>query len=185
MHKLILLALVSLIACGCSTQSDSDSNSSVQRYQLESDAREALNMLYRTTPGAKALGASARGILVFPNIVKGGFVFGGQFGEGVLFKDGVSSGYYNSVSASFGLQAGLQKFGYAMFFMNESDLRYLDSSEGWEIGVGPSVTVLDQGLAASLSSTTARKGVYAFFFEQRGLMAGLGLQGTKISKINP
>jgi lipid-binding SYLF domain-containing protein len=83
------------------------------------------------------------------------------------------------------LQAGLQKFGYAMFFMTESDLAYLNKSEGWEVGVGPSITILDEGLANSFTTTTARSGVFAFFFDQTGLMAGLGLQGTKITKIEP
>ncbi|MBN8550296.1 MAG: lipid-binding SYLF domain-containing protein [Deltaproteobacteria bacterium] len=179
MRKLLLALCLSILACGCSSQT----SPSAQRAQLETDSRAALDALYSSSAGARALGATAKGILVFPSIVKGGFMVGGQFGEGVLFKDGYASGNYSSVSASFGLQAGLQKFGYAMFFMSDSDLKYLTSSEGWEIGVGPTVTILDKGLSESFSTTTARKGVYAFFFEQKGLMAGLGLQGTKITKI--
>lgn len=153
--------------------------------QMESEARAALNQLYINTPSAKALGEHAKGVLVFPTITKGGFIVGGQYGEGVLFKGGEAVGFYNTAAASFGLQAGLQKFGYALFFMNDSDMSYLKKSEGWEIGVGPSITIVDTGLASSLTTTTAREGVYAFFFEQKGLMAGLGLQGTKISEITP
>ena len=85
---------------------------------------------------------------------------------------------------SYVLQAGAQKHSYAMFFMRESDLAYLDSSSGWEVGVGPSITVIDQGKAASMTSTTAREGVYAIFFDQKGLMAGLGIQGSKITKLD-
>jgi lipid-binding SYLF domain-containing protein len=153
--------------------------------EMEAEARTALEQLYKTTPGASALGEKARAVLVFPAITKGGFIVGGQYGEGVLFKNGKAAGFYNTASASFGLQAGIQKFGYALFFMSDSDLTYLSKSEGWEIGVGPSVTIVDVGLASSLSTTTARDGVFAFFFEQKGLMAGLGLQGTKISEIKP
>ena len=80
------------------------------------------------------------------------------------------------------MQAGIQEFGYALFFMNDQDLNYLDKSDGWEIGVGPSITVVDKGFAKSFTTTTSKKGVYAFFFEQRGLMAGIGIQGTKITK---
>jgi lipid-binding SYLF domain-containing protein len=97
----------------------------------------------------------------------------------------VTVGYYNTVAASYGLQAGIQKFGYALFFMSDSALQYLDKSDGWEIGVGPSIVIVDAGVAKTLSTTTARKEIYAFIFSQKGLMAGLGLQGSKITRINP
>ncbi len=155
------------------------------RAEMEAAAHKALHALYASTPGAKALGEKAKGVLVFPDIVKGGFIAGGQYGEGVLIKGDTVAGFYNTAAASFGLQAGLQKFGYALFFMTEKDMEYLTKSEGWEIGVGPSITIVDTGLARSLTTTTLREGVYAFFFEQKGLMAGVGLQGTKISKIEP
>ena len=152
---------------------------------MEIKAHETLEKLYRAVPTSKILAEKAKGILVFSEITKGGFMVGGQYGEGVLFKNNRLAGFYNTASASFGLQAGIQKYGYAMFFMNESDLRYLNSSDGWEVGVGPSVTIVDTGYATSLTTTTAREGVYAFIFEQKGLMAGMGLQGTKITQINP
>jgi lipid-binding SYLF domain-containing protein len=123
-------------------------------------------------------------ILVFPAITKAGFIVGGQFGEGVLIKDGRAVTYYNTVSASYGLQAGIQKYGYAMFLMTDSAAGYLDKSDGWELGAGPSIVIVDVGAAKSLSTTTARSDVYAFFFDQKGLMAGLGLQGTKVTKIS-
>lgn len=148
-------------------------------------ARRAINELYQTVPGAKSLGAQAAGILVFPEMIRGGFIVAAQYGNGVLFRGQRVAGYYNSTAGSFGYQAGIQKFGYALFFMSSDDLRYLESSSGWELGVGPSITVVDRGLATSLSTTTARKGVYAFFFSQKGLMAGVGLQGAKISRIHP
>jgi lipid-binding SYLF domain-containing protein len=154
-------------------------------YEMEADAREALTKLYSSTSSAKVLGEKAKGILVFPSITKGGFVVGGQYGKGVLFKEGRVAGYYNIAAGSFGLQAGVQKFSYAMFFMSDKDLSYLDASEGWEVGVGPNITIWDQGMANSLSSTTLREGVYAFFFGQKGLMAGLGIQGSKITRIKP
>jgi lipid-binding SYLF domain-containing protein len=152
---------------------------------LESSARLALKELYRTTPGASELGARAAGVLVFPEVVKGGFVFAAHYGNGVLFKGHSVGGYYNTTSASWGLIAGAQQFSYALFFMTQEDLDYLSKSAGWEIGVGPNIVVLDQGAASSISSTTMQKGIYAFFWAQKGLMGGLGLQGTKITKIHP
>jgi len=153
--------------------------------ELRSSAQRALSRLYASTPAARALGDHAAGVLVFPEILKGGFLVGLQYGEGVLFRKGAVSGYFRSSSGSFGLQAGAQKFGYALFFMTESDLAYLDRSGGWELGVGPSITVVDQGVARSLSTTTAQEGMYAFFFEQRGLMGGVSIQGTKLTRIHP
>lgn len=153
--------------------------------QINSEVEAALKHLYATSPAAKELSKVAKAVLVFPSIVKGGLIVGGQYGEGALRKGNKTVGYYNSVAASYGLQAGLQKFGYALFFMDTSSLAYMDKTEGWEIGVGPSVVIVDEGVAKSLTTTTAREGIYAFFFDQKGLMAGVGLQGSKISRITP
>jgi lipid-binding SYLF domain-containing protein len=153
--------------------------------EISSAARRALNDLYARTPAAKVLGQKARGILVFPSIVKGGFIFGGEYGQGALFRGGTATGYYNTTGVSWGFQAGLQKYGYALFFMTDSSLKYLDQSQGFEVGAGPSLVIVDEGFAKKMSSTTLRSDVYAFVFSQKGLMGGVGLQGTKITRINP
>ena len=152
--------------------------------KIERDARAALEKLYRNNAGARALRAKATGVLVFPNMLKAGFMFGGQIGEGALFRGGKVTGFYNSVAASYGFQAGGQVFGYALFFMSDSALAYLDKSEGFELGSGPSLVVLDEGAAKSLTSTTLTQDVYAFVFDQKGLMGGLGIQGSKITRIS-
>jgi len=151
--------------------------------EINSNAAKALKKLYAKTASAKVLGEKAKAILVFPSITKGGFIVGGQYGEGVLLKGGKPVAYYNTVAASYGLQAGLQKYGYAMFFMTDSMLAYLDKSGGWELGAAPNIVVVDVGAAGGISTTTAQSDCYAFFFNQKGLMAGIGLQGTKITKI--
>ena len=115
------------------------------RQELERDAASALQSLYANNTAARLLGEKAKAVLVFPSIVKAGFMFGGQMGDGVLMKNGRAVGYYNSLAASYGLQAGVQVFGYALFFMNDAALSYLDKSDGWEIGVGPSIVVVDAG----------------------------------------
>jgi lipid-binding SYLF domain-containing protein len=154
------------------------------RKALERDARQALEELLAKTDSARLLNERARAVLVFPDIVKAGFMFGGQMGNGVLFKQGRRAGFYNSVAASYGFQAGLQVFGYALFFMNDKALSYLDKSAGFEIGVGPSVVIVDAGIGKSLTSTTITQDVYAFIFDQRGLMAGIGIQGSKITRLS-
>ena len=151
--------------------------------ELTRDARAALNRLTASQSAAKALSQKAKGILVFPKMVKAGFMFGGQIGEGVIFKKGKPGGYYNSVSASYGFQAGIQSFSYALFFMTDDALRRLDETQGFEVGVGPSVVVVDEGMARSFTTTTLASDVYAFIFGQKGLMGGMGIQGSKITRI--
>ncbi len=153
--------------------------------EIDAGADLALANLYDQSSEAKALAERAKGILVFPKIFKAGLIIGGQAGDGALRKNNKTAGYYNTVSVSYGLQVGVQWFGYAMYFMNDSALDYLDNSDGWEIGTGPSIVVVDKGAAGGVSTTSLKDDIYIFFFEQKGLMAGLGIQGTKISKITP
>lgn len=161
----------------------SGSASAATAAQLNADGKAALSRLYAQSPRAAKFGRSARAILVFPKIVKAGLMIGGQGGEGVLFVGGRPAGYYKIGAASFGLQAGGQSFSYALFLMNDKALTYLRKSDGWAIGSGPSVVVVDKGAAMSTTSTTLAKDVYAFPFGQKGLMAGLGLEGSKITRI--
>jgi lipid-binding SYLF domain-containing protein len=150
---------------------------------LKKDSLAALQTLYAKEPKAKELGARAKAILVFPNLVKAGFLVGLQGGDGVLIENGQVTGVYNNTAVSYGLQAGVQSFGEAMFLMTDAAVNYLHSSDGWSIGMGPSIVVVDAGTAKSLTTTTLQSDVYAFIFGQQGLMAGLGLQGQKITRL--
>jgi lipid-binding SYLF domain-containing protein len=152
---------------------------------IDRDASASLAKLYKHTPGAKALADKAVAVLVFPSIVKGGFIIAGQFGDGALRKNGKTVAYYRSLAASYGFQAGVQAYGYVLFFMDDDSVRYLDNTAGFELGTGPSLVVLDAGFGKALSTTTLQRGIYAFIFDQKGLMGGIGIQGTKITKINP
>lgn len=152
--------------------------------ELEVNAKRFLDTLVAKVPAAKALSKDAVAVLVFPRITRVGFVFGAQYGEGVLFRDGKRAGYYRNFGGSWGLQAGAQQFGYAMFFMTEAALGALTNTGGFEIGVGPTVVVVDQGMAASRTTMNAGSSIYAFIFSQRGLMAGLGLQGNRITQLS-
>jgi lipid-binding SYLF domain-containing protein len=152
---------------------------------LSRSARQALEQLYASTPAARMLGERARAVLVFPSIVKGGFIFGGQLGQGAMFRRGRTTGYYVTTGASYGFQAGLQKYGYALFFMTDSAIRYFDESDGFEVGAGPSLVVVDQGFAKNMTTSTLRSDMYAFVFSQVGLMGGVGLQGNKITRFSP
>lgn len=150
---------------------------------LTRDSKQALQTLYKTEPVAKTLAQNAKGILVFPNIIKAGLVFGGSYGEGVLLKGSQVVDYYNSVSGSWGLQIGAQSFGYAVFLMTDDAVNYIEKTKGWEVGVGPTVVVVDEGVAKNLSTSSLKNDAYAFIFSQQGLMAGVSIEGTKISHI--
>jgi lipid-binding SYLF domain-containing protein len=151
--------------------------------EINRDVAATLAKMGTDVPEARALAARAKAVLVFPSVTKAGFLFGAQYGEGALRRQGKTVGYYSTVAASYGLQAGVQTFGYVLLFMTDSALQYLNQSQGFELGVGPSIVVLDAGKAKTLTTSTAQSDIYAFIFDQRGLMAGLGLQGSKISRI--
>lgn len=174
-----LLLGTSAIA-GCST-----SNYSRQELQaLSSESKAALDKLVKENPAAEAISKKASSVLIFPSIVKAGLGIGGAYGDGELQRNGVTLGRYRSVSASWGLQAGAQTYGYALFLMNKKAEGFLETSGGWEIGLEPTVVVVDQGVAASLSTTTLSDNAYAFIFDQQGLMAGISIEGTKVTKLN-
>ena len=153
--------------------------------ELSKDSQAALATLYAKVAAAKALGAKAQAILVFPKVTKAGLGIGGQHGDGTLLRGGKAVAYYSTSGASFGLQAGGQTYGYALFFMNAKALEQLDVAKGFEVGVGPTVVVMDEGKAKSTTTTTMNDDIYAFIFSQKGLMGGLGIQGNNIRKIDP
>jgi len=189
-HCLIRLSLAVAMAMGLSQCANgpvarlNEANTSAA--QIERDSRAALRSLYASNAGARALGSQARAVLVFPAVTRGGLLVGGQTGTGaMIWNTGQVGGFYQTTSVSYGLQAGVQRFGYALFLMNDDALQNLNRSGGWEIGGSPSLVVVDSGMASSLTNVTVNKNTYAMFFNQRGLMAGLGLQGSKITRIHP
>lgn len=151
---------------------------------LNEDSRQGLEALYATQSFAETLGSTAKAILIFPNMLKAGLVFGGSYGEGILLKGSTVVDYYNSVTGSWGLQIGAQSYGYAVFLMTDEAVNYVEETRGWEIGVGPTVVLVDEGLAKNLSTSSLKEDAYAFIFSQQGLMAGISIEGTKISRIN-
>jgi len=177
------LALASLTLSQCAS---GPTASGASASQISADSRAALRDLYKQNPQARQLGNKAKGVLVFPSIAKGGFIVGGMGGNGALVRpDGSIRDYYQTGGLSYGLQAGVQKYGYALFLMDSEAFANINRADGWEVGSSPSLVVVDKGAAASLSTTTIDKGTYAFFFNQTGLMGGLGLQGSKITRIHP
>ncbi|MEQ8558115.1 MAG: lipid-binding SYLF domain-containing protein [Henriciella sp.] len=175
-----LTLLLAAGATGCSTFSSTEES----RSNLSANSSQALDTLAATNPAAKAVASQAVAVLVFPNIVKAGLAFGGAYGEGELRRGSTMVGRYRSYTGSWGLQAGAQSYSYALFLMNQDALDHLEMSDGWEIGVGPTVVVIDAGVAENLSTSTLSDDAYAFIFDQQGLMAGVSIEGTKISRMD-
>jgi lipid-binding SYLF domain-containing protein len=174
----LLLVMASIVSWSLINQA-----SAAPAQDLDRDAQQALQTIVQSSPFAARLSHTAKAVLVFPNIVKAGLVFGGSYGEGELLTGSKVDGYYNSVTASWGLQAGAQSYGYVVFLMTNKAVRYIHQSHGWEIGVGPTVVVVNEGIAKNLSTSTLKDDAYAFIFGQQGLMAGVSIEGTKISRI--
>jgi len=178
--KLLSSLLLALMLAACATDNRPTPVFATAN-EIAEDGRASWKAFIENNDGARALNEEAVAVLVFPNIVKAGLIAGGAYGDGVLLRGDEAVGYYNSAAASYGFQAGVQRFGYALVFTNETALDYINNSEGWEIGVGPSIVIADQGLGRNLTSTTLRADVYGFIYSQQGLMAGAGIQGTKIT----
>lgn len=153
--------------------------------QLVAESRSALDELYATEPRARFLARHARAVLVFPSIIKGGLIWGGESGDGVLLVGGRPEGFYNISAASFGLQAGGQKFSSALFFMNDRALDYLHDSRGWSIGSAPNIVLINSGETLVASTTNITQDVYIVPFAQKGLMAGIDIHASKITHIHP
>ena len=166
-----LIVGMPVLATACSSLPDE-----VSRQDIDAQSTQALNKLKADNSAARAIANQSRAVLVFPSIVKAGLGVGGAFGEGEMRKGG-------AVTGSWGLQAGAQQYGYAVFLMNDDAVKYVEDSDGWEIGVGPTVVLVNAGVAENLSTSTLKEDAYAFIFDQKGLMAGVSIEGTKITKL--
>jgi lipid-binding SYLF domain-containing protein len=153
--------------------------------RINADVRATINQFFAQTPGARELANKAAGILVFPTVVKAGFGFGGEYGEGGMLIAARPAGYYNLVSASFGFQLGAQARAVIIMFMTEGALANFSRTAGWKVGVDGSVTLITLGAGASIDSNQITSPVIGFVLDPTGLMYNLTLEGSKISRINP
>ncbi len=152
--------------------------------EIDAKADLALQRLLGDSDTARVVNDRAIAVLVFPDIVKAGFGVGGQYGEGSLRRNGATVGYYNIAAASFGLQIGAQSFSQAIFFMSEDALDFFERSEGFELGADAKVALANEGLGYNVTTSTIQDPIIAFVFGQQGLMAGVTLEGSKITEID-
>ncbi|WP_246209753.1 YSC84-related protein [Pikeienuella piscinae] len=151
--------------------------------EIDSNVDFALEKLFATVQGSRELAARARGVLVMPDVIKGGLIIGGSYGEGALRINGQTTGYYSVAAASIGYQIGVQKTSHALFFMTEAALEGFRRASGWELGADAEFTVPGDGISLGIDSTTAKSPIIAFVFAQDGLLAGASLEGAKYTRI--
>jgi lipid-binding SYLF domain-containing protein len=153
--------------------------------EIDASVTAAFSRFESEIPAAKSLLDSAKAVLVMPGVIKGGFWFGGQYGEGAVFVQGEKFDYYNMMSASFGFQFGAQKKDIFLLFMDDSAFRQFRAGEGWEVGVDGSVVIIDVGTEGSIDTTKTNQAVIGFVMGQKGLMIDVSLEGTKFNRISP
>ncbi|MEZ0603527.1 YSC84-related protein [Paraburkholderia sp. IW21] len=181
------LATAGLGLAGCTTTSPSSSASpsanAGKRDTINAGVDSTLSRLYANVAGSRELVGKARGVLVFPSVISAGFWVGGQYGEGALRVGGRTTGYYSTVAGSFGLQIGAQSKALVFLFMTQEALDKFLRSEGWAAGADATVAVLKVGANGAVDTSTATSPVEAFVLTNGGLMAGVSLEGTKISRL--
>jgi lipid-binding SYLF domain-containing protein len=152
--------------------------------EIDAHVRQTIEDLYRTSSAAKDLAGKSAGMLVFPNVVKGGFVVGAEYGEGALLVGGKTAAYYSIASGSLGLQIGVQEKSVVLLFMTAEALAKFRASQGWKAGVDGSVALASLGAGDAIDTETLKKPIIGFVFNNKGLMANLTLEGSKITRID-
>jgi len=153
-------------------------------YEIDADVDAALSRFYRTVGGSRDLVRDAAAVLVFPSVVKAGMGIGGEYGEGALRRQGRTEAYYNTVSASFGFQLGVQARTVIIVFMSDESLGSFRRKHGWKVGVDGSVALITVGVGGSIDTNQIKKPVIGFILDQKGLMYNLTLEGSKITRID-
>ncbi|MGE8165272.1 BPSL1445 family SYLF domain-containing lipoprotein [Paraburkholderia sp. NPDC080076] len=180
---LVGAGLALTVPLGAVREAIANESNDAKRRAIDAKVHGTLSKLYANVKGSRELVDKANGVLVFPSVIKVGFVAGGEYGEGALRVGGKSVGYYNTVSGSFGLQAGAQSKAIIFLFMTHDALNSFRHSKGWSVGGEGSVAVLKVGANGSIDTTTATSPVNAIVLTNAGLMGDVSLSGTKVSRL--
>ncbi len=178
------LSMGGLMLGACTTTGDAPSDKAARRREIDAGVDGTLNRLYGSAKGSQDLAAKARGILVFPKILSAGFIVGGEYGDGALRSGGATRGYYRTISGSFGFQAGAQSKAVILMFLTQDAYNKFVASSGWTAGVDATVALATVGANGVLDTNTAQQPIVGFVLTNAGLMAGVSLEGAKISKLD-
>ena len=152
--------------------------------EIDVSVEVALKRFYKDVDGAKEFGKTAKAFLVMPNVIKAGFIVGGEYGEGALRIKGKTVEYYNMAAGSFGFQIGAEKKDIIIVFMTEKALNNFRFSAGWEAGVDGNIAIIDIGGGKRIDTTTYKDSIVAFIFDVKGLMADISLKGSKFTRMH-
>jgi len=177
-RRVALAVLIGVTLAGCATQAVSPS----EPQQLVSDAQTTLSNFIRDPDQTwiqENLGR-AKAVMIAPQIVKAGFIFGGSGGRAVLVaRDGqawAGPAFYNLATASVGFQAGVEVSEAIIVVMTDKGLNSLLSSS-FKIGGDASVAAGPVGAGAK-STVTAD---LITFTRAKGVYGGVNLDGTVVS----
>ncbi len=152
--------------------------------EIDASVDAAIERFYKQVKNAEAFVKVSKGLLVMPNVVKGAFIVGGEYGEGALRVGGKTVDYYNTVSGSIGFQIGGQKKDIILCFTTDDALKKFRDSKGWEAGVDGNVALISVGAGERADTTTTKDPIVGFVFDSKGLIFDLSLKGAKFSKID-
>ena len=150
---------------------------------IDADVQATLQHFYEEVGEGKQIVKDAKGVLVFPSVIKAGIGLGGEYGEGALLVKDKTVDYYNTAAASIGLQLGAQKKSIIIIFTQKEALERFRASSGWKAGVDASIAVVTVGAGGAMDTAKLREPILAFIIGQKGLMYNLTLEGAKFTKI--
>ena len=172
-----------VLATGCTTTGPNSGDPATRRQNINSGVDNALARLYQQAAGSEQLVRSAKGVLVFPAVLEAGFIFGAWQGDGALRKGGRTASFHRTTGGSFGLQAGAQSTAVFLLFMTDDALARFEASNGWTAGVDASITMISVGANAQMTTATAQQPVIGFVPSNHGLMAGVTVDGSRITRL--
>ncbi len=176
--KLVAGLAIAATLAGCA-----NTRQATTRHEIDANVQSTLTTFAEKVSGADSLIAKADGILVFPEVVKGGMGIGAGYGEGALLIDGTTAAYYNTISGSIGFQLGIQERSEVILFMDPNALEKFRQSKGWEAGIDGSVALVTLGAGGSVDTNSMQQPIIGFVFSNKGLMYNLSFEGAKISRI--
>ncbi len=156
-----------------------------EREQIDTRVANAVSDLRTRTDIGGQLIDQAAGVLVFPRVVKAAIGIGGSYGKGALLVNGRPDSYYEIAAGSFGFQLGAQSTSQFILFMTRDAMQAFKNSDGWEAGVDGNITLIDTGASGRIDTEVAQNPVLGFVIGNKGLLAGVSLEGSKISPIAP
>ena len=151
--------------------------------EIDASVNASLDRFVKEVKGAQEFLNTAKGVLIIPKVMQGGLIVGGEYGEGALRVGGKTVGYYNIASASLGAQIGAEQKDIILVFMSQKVLQKFRTSKNWRAGVDAKVTLVNVGADESLNTAKFKQPVVGFVFGQKGLMAGVTIEGSKFTKM--